>query len=265
MSRPVTLITGASSGIGMELARVFAQNGHALALLARSQPALEALRDELAQKNPKNPAPLIIPCDMTSPDALEQTQAALAAADVQVNILVNNAGYGLTGPAHLLDLSDQLAMIDLNCRALTAFTLGFAKDLFAQKGRLLNVASTAAFQPGPGMAVYYASKSYVLSFTEALAHEWAEQGVSVSALCPGPTMTGFQKRAGWDDKMILPKLATTSARDVAEAGFAGLMRGTRVIIPGWLNKLTAKTAAFIPNAVLLPMVARIQSKRLTKT
>jgi short-subunit dehydrogenase len=259
--RPLTLVTGASGGIGADLARQFAAHGHDLALVARSADRLGKLAADIADHAPARRAPLVIALDLGQPDAGEKLTAALDAAGASVEILVNNAGYGLAGAARDLDRAEQLGMIDLNIRALIDLTLRFLPQIVAARGGVLNVASTAAFQPGPGMAVYYATKAFVLSFSEALAQELKGEGVTVTALCPGPTLTGFQQRAGFDSSMLLTRMTAMSAKDVAAAGYAALMAGERVAIPGLVNKVTAFSAPFTPNAVLLPLVERLQKKR----
>lgn len=259
--RPLTLVTGASGGIGAELARQFAAHGHDLALVARSADRLEKLAQDIADHAPARRAPLVVPLDLADPEAGEQLSRALDEAGASVEILVNNAGYGLAGDARDLDRVEQLGMIDLNIRALLDLTLRFLPQVVAAQGGVLNVASTAAFQPGPGMAVYYATKAFVLSFSEALAQELKGEGVTVTALCPGPTLTGFQERAGFDSSMLLTRMASMSASDVAAAGYAALMAGERVAIPGLVNKVTALSAPFTPNALLLPLVERLQKKR----
>ncbi|MDB5643642.1 MAG: Sulfoacetaldehyde reductase, partial [Hyphomicrobiales bacterium] len=168
--------------------------------------------------------------------------------------------FGLHGRAAALDRAAQLEMIDLNIRALTDLTLRFLPQITQARGGLLQVASTAAFLPGPNMAVYYATKAYVLSFSEALAQEMKVSGVRVCVLCPGPTATGFQTRAGLD-AAIFDTMRPMSARAVAEAGFAGLMAGQRVIVPGWTNKASRILAGLTPRAWLLPVVQRLQESR----
>ena len=198
--RPVTVITGASAGIGVALARVFARNGHELALVARREDRLRALADEIAATGA--PKPIVIVADLTQPGAARQIGEALAAQGAEPQFMVNNAGFGLVGAAASRDRDEQLAMIDLNVRALTELSLAFVDSLARHRGGLLNVGSMAGFLPGPGMAVYYASKAYVLSFSEALHSELKSRGVRVTVLCPGPVPTEFagarrrQRRAG---------------------------------------------------------------------
>ena len=229
MTERVTLITGASAGIGAELARVFAMNGHRLVLVARRADRLRALADELSAGGAAEP--LVIACDLEAHDAGDQIAAVLAGEDVEVEYVVNNAGFGLFGRASDLDRSAQLGMIDVNVRALTDLSLRFADQLIRHRGGILNVSSIAGFLPGPGMAVYYASKAYVLSFSEALRCELAPRGVRVTALCPGPVPSEFQARAGVEpgfDSAVL----NVSASEVAKAGYRGLMANKRAVLPG---------------------------------
>src|SRR6202021_157027 len=189
----VTLITGASAGIGTELARVFASNGHRLALVARRADRLTTLAGEIAAAG--GTAPIVISCDLEQPDAGDKIAAALAAAGVEVEYVVNNAGFGLFGNAIELDRAQQLGIIAVNIRALTDLSLRFSEHLIRHRGGILNVGSLARFLPGPGRGVFYASKAYVLSFTEALRQELAPRGVRVTVLCPGPVPSEFQERA----------------------------------------------------------------------
>jgi short-subunit dehydrogenase len=261
--RQVTLITGASNGIGADLARVFARHGHDLALVARSRDRLEALADEITASG--RPRPLVLAIDLTETNAVPAIAKALDAAGAAPDILVNNAGFGLAGSIADLDPAEQLAIVDLNIRALVEMTLRFLPGIRAAKGKILNVASVVSFFPGgPGLAVYYASKSFVLSFTLALQQEIRGQGVTVTALCPGLTETGFQARAGFDAKMGLSRFAAMSAKPVAEAGYAGLMAGRRVIVPGRINKMTVFFMRFVPTALILPIISHMQHNRRTK-
>jgi short-subunit dehydrogenase len=249
--KPVTLITGASSGIGADLARVFAAHGHDLVLVARRADRLNALADEIAKAG--RPRPQVLASDLEQRDAVAKIAAQLSLLGLAPNFVVNNAGFGLMGDAATLDRDEQLGMVDLNVRALTELSLTFVDSLERQRGGLLNVASVAAFLPGPGMAVYYATKAYVLSFTEALHQEWAGRGIKVSALCPGPVPTEFQERA----KMELPsaaKMIELSPDRVAQIGYDGLMRGRRVIVAGLGNKLAVSFMRFTPHALLLRAV-----------
>ena len=256
--RPVTLITGASAGIGMALARVFAAHGHELVLVARREPPLAQLADEIAAGG--HPRPHVLALDLGQPDAGARISEALGAQGLEVQFLVNNAGFGLAGPAAALDRREQLAMIDLNIRALTDLSLAFVDALARQRGGMLNVASVAAFLPGPGMAVYYASKAYVLSFSEALHRELADRGVRVTVLCPGPVPTQFQARAGMTMKEF-PRLLTRSAEQVAAEGYAGLMAGRRLVVPGLPNKGATTLLRLLPRGLVLAIMGRRNKDR----
>ena len=249
--KPVALITGASAGIGAELARVFAAHGHELALAARRADRLNTLADEIARKGGARPT--VLASDLEQRDAVAKLAAELSGLGLEPNFVVNNAGFGLMGDAATLDRNEQLGMVDLNVRALTELSLAFVDSLTRHRGGLLNVASIAAFLPGPGMAVYYASKAYVLSFTEALHQEWSDRGIKVTALCPGPVPTEFQARAS----MELPssaKLIELPAEQVAKIGYDGLMRNQRVVVAGLGNKLAVSFMRVTPNALLLRAV-----------
>jgi len=252
------LITGASAGIGTELARVFASHGHRVALVARRGDRLTALASEISAGG--GAAPIVIVCDLGQADAVDQIVAALSTAGVEVEYLVNNAGYGLFGLATKLDRADQLGIIDVNIRALTDLSLRFADQLIRHRGGILNVASIAGFLSGPGMAVYYASKAYVLSFTEALRRELAPQGVRVTALCPGPVPSEFQARAGFlpgIDSAILK----VSATNVAKQGYRGLMANKRAVLPGLGIKAVPFLLRFFPRGFVLGAVGRLQLKK----
>lgn len=260
-NQSTTIVTGASEGIGAELARVFAANGRHVTLVARRRDRLEALADEIAAGGA--PRPLVVELDLTAEAALDTLGEALAQAGLAPEILVNNAGFGLIGRAAELDAVEQLAMIDLNIRALTALTLRFLPSIIAARGAILNVASVASFIPGPGFAIYYASKAYVRSFSEALAEELRPRGVRVTALCPGPVLTGFQGRAGFaltgGMKAMTPALLP--AEEVARQGYEALLRGRRVIVPGLVNKIVVLLGRAAPRAILLPLLARAQQAR----
>lgn len=250
---PVTLITGASSGIGAELARVFAARGHELVLVARRERELTDLADEIASKGAKRP--IVLAVDLAERDAVARIVAELKSRDREPANLINNAGFGLAGPSTVLDRGEQLAMIDVNVRALTELTLTFADSVARHRGGILNVASIASFMPGPGMAIYYASKAFVLSFSEALHSELSQRGVQVTALCPGPVATGFQSRAG----ILANTGGDTSplaipARRVAEIGYDALMRGKRVAVAGFGNSIVVFIMRYLPHAILLPMI-----------
>lgn len=258
--RKVTLITGGSSGIGAELARVFAANGHDLALVARNRDRLEALADEITL--PDRPRPLVFALDLFTPTAGTEVVEALDAAGARVEILVNNAGFGLIGEASELPLSEQLAMIDLNDRMLVEMTLRLLPQVRESKGKILNVASIGAYCPGgPGMAVYYASKAFVLSFSLSLWLELRTQGVGVTVLSPGVTPTGFQDRAGFTEATGLARAKGPSARHVAEEAYAGLIAGKREIVPGLFNKILVFALPFLPKSMILSLLYSAQQTR----
>jgi short-subunit dehydrogenase len=260
-ARPAAIVTGASEGIGAELARVFAQKGHEVALVARRRDRLEALADEIAASGPRRPT--VIELDLLAEGATDILAEKLAEAGIAPQYLVNNAGFGLIGHVAELDQAEQLAMIDLNIRALTALTLRFLPSVTATKGGVLNVASIASFMPGPGFAVYYATKAFVRSFSEAIAYELKPAGVKVSCLCPGPVITGFQARSGmsFDGLMGAMKPALVPADEVARQGYDGLMAGKRVVVPGAVNKVMIWSARLSPRALLLPILGTAQLKR----
>jgi short-subunit dehydrogenase len=256
---PVTVITGASAGIGAELARVFAGNGHELVLVSRRERPMNELATAIEASG--RPKPLVLPMDLAQPDAAAQIGDALAARSLEPQYIVNNAGFGLVGRAADLDRDEQLGMVDLNVRALTDLSISFVDSLARHHGGILNVASVAGFIPGPGSAVYYAGKAFVLSFSEALHQEFAPRGIRVTCLCPGPVATEFQARAGIAEATPPWPLAL-SAGSVAEAGYRGLMRGKRVVVPGWANWLLATLAPrYAPRSVLLAQLDARQLKR----
>ncbi|MEK4035172.1 SDR family oxidoreductase [Methylocystis sp. IM3] len=260
-ARPSAIVTGASEGIGAALARVFAENGHEVAIVARRGDRLEALADEIAASGRSRPT--VIELDLLSDGASAALEQRLAEAGLCAQYLVNNAGFGLIGAAAELDRAEQLDMIDLNIRALTELTLRFLPSLVTTKGGVLNVASVASFMPGPGFAVYYATKAFVRSFSEAMSHELKPAGVNVSCLCPGPVETGFQARAGmnFDGMMAAVKPALIPASEVARQGYEGLMAGKRVVVPGMANKLMVWGARLSPRALLLPILGAAQMQR----
>lgn len=258
MTDRVTLITGASSGIGAELARIFASNGYKTVLVARREDRLNQLADEIVATGKVRPA--IIACDLKAPGAGDAVADKLKAMNAEVETVVNNAGFGLFGNAIELDRAEQLAMVDINVRVLTDLSLRFADSLIRNRGGMLNVASIASFLPGPRMAVYYATKAYVLSFTEAMRAELGPKGVRVTALCPGPVPTEFQDRAGFQaglDSAIL----NVSAGAVARAGYRGLMSNKRLVMPGVGVRMIPFLLRFAPRSMVLASVARVQQKR----
>ena len=252
--KPVTLITGASAGIGAALARVFAAHGHELVLVARRQERLAALAAEITAAG--GAPPTVLSVDLERRDAVGRIAAELDARGLDVANVVNNAGFGLIGPAAGLSRDEQLGMVDLNVRALTELSLAFVDGLARHRGGILNVASVVAFMPGPGMAVYYASKAYVLSFSEALHQELAGRGIRVTALCPGPVPTEFQARAGLRGGDRMQDVLSLSAARVAQIGYNGFMRGRRVVVAGLGNRMLVFLARLLPHGVLLPLMER---------
>ncbi|MCC7348761.1 MAG: SDR family oxidoreductase [Variibacter sp.] len=246
--RPVAVITGASSGIGAELARVFAARGHEVVLTSRQEDKLNQVADGIGAAGFARPP--VIPVDLARLDGGARLGHELAARGLDPAYVVNNAGFGLVGPTDGLDRAEQLAMIDLNVRTLTDLSLRWIDRIELHRGGILNVASVAGFLPGPGMSVYYASKAFVLSFTEALHHELADRGIRVTALCPGPVPTGFQARAGIRP-MRAASLLEVSAEKVARAGYAGLMAGKRLVVPGWGNKAVTLLPRLLPRGLIL--------------
>jgi short-subunit dehydrogenase len=250
-ARSVTLITGASAGLGVEFARLCAARGDELVLVARRRDRLDALAAQLGKSH-------VFAADLAVPGAAAALIGEVEAAGLEVETLINNAGFGLAGRFDALPLERQTAMIDLDVRVLTELCRLVLPAMRAnRRGFLLNVASTAAFQPGPNMAVYYASKSYVLSLTEALHEEARGTGVHVTALCPGPTATEFFQVAGAADSK-LARLAT-APRAVAEAGLAGLAKNRAIVIPGRMNKMVAQASRFLPRAAMRRIIARMKS------
>jgi len=244
--KPTALITGASGGIGYEFARLFAKSGYNLIVVARSEDKLMQLKEELGE----HPV-TIIPHDLSEPGAAEVLYSKVKELGLTVEVLVNNAGFGLNGQFDELPLLDQQKMLQVNVNTLTELTHLFLQDIKKAplpdipKG-VINVASTAAFQPGPKMAVYYASKAYVLSFSEALVEELRGTGITVSTLCPGATDTDFFKTAKAEHTKLVN--STMSPVDVAKAGFLGFVKGKRVIVPGAANQSMVYASKFIPRS-----------------
>jgi len=241
--RPVTLITGASAGLGVEFARQCVARGQEVALVARRKDRLNQLAAEVGNAH-------VISADLSEPDAAAKLMAELASRGLCAKTLINNAGFGLRGRFDALPLDRQLEMIDLNIRALTNLSFIAIEEMAKRGGgSILNVASTAAFQPGPKMAVYFATKAFVLSFTEALHEEWKDRGIKVSALCPGPTRTEFGEVAGIATLGSFDRLSMEAA-PVVRAGLDGLERNQAVVIPGTTNKIGAWSTRFAPRSVV---------------
>ena len=252
MARPVTLITGASAGLGVEFARQCAGRGDALVLVARRRERLDALAGALGGDVH------VLAADLSLPDSAASLVNAIEAEGLYVDTLINNAGFGLTGPFARLPLDRQREMIDLNVRTLTELARIVLPAMVERgRGAILNVASTAAFQPGPWFAVYFATKAYVLSFSEALHQEVKGTGVKVSCLCPGPTATEFGRVAGFASDRF-DRFAADAA-GVVRAGLAGLDANKAVVVPGALNKVTSQSSRFLPRAAMRRIVARLKA------
>jgi short-subunit dehydrogenase len=252
---PLALVTGASGGIGYELARILARHGYDLVLVARSADKLAALAERLELDHGIQVR--AVAKDLARPDAAAEIHEWLAAEGLTVEVLVNNAGMGLLGKFAEIGIEGDVEMLRLNVEAPTLLTRLLLPSMLERgSGRILNLASTAGFQPGPLMAVYYATKAYVLSFSEALANEVAGTGVTVTALAPGPTETGFSSHAGSEQSRLF-KGATMDARSVAEAGYAALMAGKPVIVPGVRNRLLAFGVRLAPRRVVTQIARRM--------
>lgn len=254
------LVTGASSGIGMELARILAREGIDLILVARRRDILADLKRELESTGPIRV--VVMPHDLASPAAVAELHQQISAAGLIVDILVNNAGFGQHGPFLHSDWSRNRDMIAVNITSLVHLTHLFGREMVSRgRGRILNVASTAAFQPGPFMAVYYASKSFVLSFGEALANELQGTGVTLTTLCPGPTRSGFQAAAGLEGTRLFSVGPVPSAREVAEYAWQAMMKGRRIAVHGWKNRILVVLVRLLPRRIVLSVVRRLQETR----
>ncbi|MGD1952286.1 MAG: SDR family NAD(P)-dependent oxidoreductase [Leptolyngbyaceae cyanobacterium] len=255
------LLTGASGGIGYELANVFAHHDHDLILVARSTDKLHRIQDELTKSYDLRVC--VISCDLSQPDAPQMLFERVQQQGLTVDVLVNNAGVGAYGPFAEGDWSTQNALLQLNMVNLTYLVRLFLPAMLERGyGKILNVASTAAFQPGPFMATYYASKSYVMSFTEALAHELKDTGVNVTALCPGPTRgTDFQTRAKLGEIELFKKFKLPDAADVAKFGYAALERNQVVAVHGIFNRLLVFSNRLTPRQIVTNAVGQLQSPK----
>lgn len=258
-----TLLTGASSGIGFELAHEFAKHKHNLILVARSTQKLEELKTAIEAQY--EVVAEVISLDLSRPDSADQLYKIVKEKNMQVDILVNNAGFGDHGLFVDSQLSRNEDMIVLNTLTLTKLTHLFAQDMLKCKsGRILNVASIASFQPGPLMTVYYATKAFVLSFSEGLFEELKGTGVTVTALCPGPTRSGFMAAAGIDlkDVGVLDKINIPTSQEVAKYGYKELMNGKAIAVHGAMNSLMAMSSGFFPRSLVRKTVMKLQQKRL---
>ncbi|MAG57210.1 MAG: short-chain dehydrogenase [Planctomycetes bacterium] len=254
-AKETVLITGASAGIGRELARLFAADGADLVLVARRRDRLDELSRELSDSH--GVGTTVIAQDLSTPDAVNALVAELDATGSPIDVLVNNAGFGANGPFADLDLEMQSAMVRLNVTTLMELTGRLLPRLTKARGGILNVASTAGFQPGPRMGVYYATKAFVLSFSEALHEETRGTGLTVTCLCPGPTRTEFLTAAGMEEPLMF-RIGAASALSVAKAGHRGFRKGRAVVIPGFSNKLAMLLVRLTPRRFVRKIVKRLQ-------
>ena len=253
------LLTGASGGIGYELAKLFAKDRYNLVLVARSGEKLNQLATELQTQHGIRVS--VVPVDLAEPAAPRFLFDQLRRERIHVDILVNNAGFGVFGEFSQMPEAEILDQIQLNITALTRLTRLFLAPMIERRaGRIMNVASTAAFQPGPLMAVYYASKAYVLSFSEALANEVRRSGVTVCCFCPGATNTGFAKRAGLEGSRLFKQIGAMNVAAVAGDGYRGMMAGRTLVISGMHNWLVAESVRFAPRKLVTAVSRWIAEK-----
>ncbi|HEX5132724.1 MAG TPA: SDR family oxidoreductase [Candidatus Krumholzibacteria bacterium] len=257
--RPVALITGASLGLGAEFARLFAANGYDLVITARSAGRLQDVRREVEGLH--GASVRVIVADLADPLAPKAIFDEVTAAGIEIDALVNNAGYGMYGFFHETKLESNMDMLQVNVNSLVHLTKLFIDGMVARgRGHILNVASTAAFQPGPLQPIYYATKAFVLSFTEAIGNELKGTGVTATALCPGPVPTGFQQRAGIERLSGLRIMMRTTPEAVVRAGFNGMIRGRAVVIPGVLNNIHVFLLRLFPRRMVTAVVRRVQTR-----
>jgi hypothetical protein len=258
-NRPVALITGASSGIGLDLAKLFAQGGHDLVLVARNKEALRAVAGECEKSGVKAH---VLAKDLSNPNAVQEIFDELAAKGIAVEVLVNNAGFGTHGMFVRTKLEEEVGMIQVNIVALIQLTRLFLPQMVSRKsGKIMNVASMAGFVPGPYMSVYYATKAFVLSHSIALAQEVKKGGVIVSVLCPGPTKTDFQRRAKIAESKLFKTPRSMSSMDVARAGYEGLMKGKLIVVPGFSNKVIRVASKLAPRRMLARVAGKMNRDR----
>jgi short-subunit dehydrogenase len=256
----VALITGASGGIGEDLARLIAAGGRDVVLLARGALKLQTLADELSRAHKISAT--VLAMDLSAPGAADEVARTLAERRITIDMLINNAGFGSHGEFASENPVEQSRMLQVNVVALTMLTRVVLPGMIERRrGRILNVASTAAFQPGPLMAVYYASKAYVMSLSLALTEETAGTGVTVTCLCPGPTRTGFQERAQIGKSRLLSVGSVMSSADVARAGYDAMMAGRALITPGVANKIGAQSVRFVPRRVAAKIAGALNADR----
>ncbi len=256
--KQTALITGASGGIGYELAKLFADDGYNLVLVDKKGEKLTEIAEQFQQKY--GITVKIIAKDLSIPMSAEEIFTMLQKESIKVDFLVNNAGFGSFGFFHETDLTTELQMLQVHVVCLTHLTKLFLKDMVKQGyGKILNVASTAAFQPGPLMAVYFATKAYVLSFSEAIANELEGTGVTVTTLCPGPTASGFQYTAGMEKAKSASSWRVMDSETVAKIGYRGLMANQTLVIPGLRNKILATSAKFAGRKQVAKIVRKMHA------
>lgn len=252
------LVTGASQGIGRSLALEWAKRGHDVILTARSETMLQGVAEEVTMMGQKAH---VFPADLSAPEGVQSLIEQVETAGLQVDVLVNNAGYGMMRSFETTEPDDVAGMIDLNIRALSALSRHYLPGMLERKrGGILNVASIAGFAPGPYMAVYFATKNFVLSLSEALHHECRTRGVVVTALCPGPVRTGFGKRSGISEDQFQQAPGIVTAEMTARSGIKAFIEGKRVIVPGWINKLAVLILKALPHGLILRLMGWTQSQ-----
>lgn len=254
------LITGASSGIGLELAKIHASKGGNLVLVSRNKSKLDELKTELEEQF--NVSVYTIGKDLSEPNSAQEVYTETNEQHIQIDYLINNAGFGGFGMLEETEWNKELQMINLNITTLTLFTKLYVQDMVKRRsGKIMNVASTAAFQPGPTMAVYCATKSYVLSFTEALSNEVSDKGITITALCPGATETGFQAAGGLDESELFKGKKLPTAKEVAEYGYSAMMNGKTVAIHGIMNYVLSNVVSFMPSGLVLKVARKMLDKK----
>ena len=253
------LITGASNGIGLELAKVHASKGGDLVLVARNKTKLDELKAELESQF--KVSVYTIGKDLSANNSAQEVYDETTKQNIQIDYLINNAGFGDFGMFAETEWNKELQMINLNITTLTQFTKLYLQDMVKRKsGKIMNVASTAAFQSGPTMAVYYATKAYVLSFSEAVDNEVSGKGVTVTTLCHGPTESGFQSASAMEESNLVKGKKLPTAKEVAEYGYSSMMKGKTVAIHGMMNWIMANSVRFTPRALVVKLTRKIQDK-----
>lgn len=257
---PTALVTGASGGIGYELARLLAQDGHNLILVSRNQTRLEKAAEDIENECGNRVA--VLAKDLAAPESPVELFDAIRETRVEIDVLVNNAGFGINGAFHERPLQEQIEMVQLNTTSLVHLTGLFLPEMVArQRGKIVNISSIAGFQPGPFMAIYYATKAFVTSFSEAIAAELIDTGVTVTAVCPGPTVTDFQKRAGNEDSNLNRGYMMMDAPTVARIAYNGVKKNKTLVITGARNKLLVYGGRLLPRSVVINMTRSLNQHR----